>query len=400
MVTNISISCPGCADGLRVRIAVGHEDVQRFYVVCPRCGSALRCRLRTDPDEGVLIGLDVDDRPATQLEWVESPVVNVFTDLPIDPAALSMEQPGGSPFLMHMQLLGDPFHAWLSNRGTFEGLARESWRDVTRWWGFYVRRDWPRFDHHAREYWRDDWPDSPTALHRHDAIHRALEVIFAHVFVNSGYLDWKVAVIAPRQDMDWKAAVAFAKAWVHDELAKAQSDLFDVLDQFVQQRWNWYPGLLVGLYERLGVPFDPSWRITRDDFSDLRDLFGVTFERSHHYLPVLMSFDNALRVSDPNLYPDGQVRTRPSLHRARAVDREKVMALYGDWGAEIVGALDRHLRNAIAHSTARHDLPTGRIVAPKLDLSYPEFVSKVADAIQVPLLLLQVLKYVVILQEE
>jgi hypothetical protein len=75
------------------------------------------------------------------------------------------------------------------------------------------------------------------------------------------------------------------------------------------------------------------------------------------------------------------------------------MKLYGDWGLEIVGVLDRHLRNAIAHSTAHHDLRTGRIVAPKVDLSYAEFVAEVATSIQVPLLLLQVIKYVLILQE-
>jgi hypothetical protein len=64
-----------------------------------------------------------------------------------------------------------------------------------------------------------------------------------------------------------------------------------------------------------------------------------------------------------DLYPDGKLRTRSSLHTARAVDREKVLALYGGWGPEIVRVLDRHLRNAIAHSTAHHDLRTGQIVA-------------------------------------
>lgn len=310
-----------------------------------------------------------------------------------------MEQPGGSPFLMHLHHLGEPFHAWLSNRGAFEGLVRESWRDVSRWWGFYVKCDWNRFDHHARKYWRDDWPTNPTALDRHDAIHRALEVTFAPVMVKRGFVAWKLALVAPRPDTNWKAAAAFAGAWADDDVAKAQAELFGVLDQFVQQRWNWYPGLVVGLYEELGVGFDPSWRITRDDFRDLRDLFAVTFERSHQYLPALMSLDNSFRLGDPNLYPDRTVRTRSSMQTMRSVDREKVIGLYECWGPEIVGILDRHLRNAIAHSTADHDLITGRIVAPKLDLTYPEFVAKVANAIQVPLLLLEVFKYVRILQE-
>ena len=74
----------------------------------------------------------------------------------------------------------------------------------------------------------------------------------------------------------------------------------------------------------------------------------------------------------------------------KAYKREALLDLFEPWGPHIKSVLNRDLRNSIGHGHATHNLESGRIEGPKLDLSYPEFVSKVASAIEVPLLLLEI----------
>lgn len=60
--------------------------------------------------------------------------------------------------------------------------------------------------------------------------------------------------------------------------------------------------------------------------------------------------------------------------------------------AHLETLLDRPLRNAIGHSSARHDLHSGRIVTDKLPkgISYLDFMAKVADVFEALTLITQV----------
>ena len=96
--------------------------------------------------------------------------------------------------------------------------------------------------------------------------------LFAPLFAGDGYLTWKMTIL--RQGLETHVAEAskLARRWAQGKTAaNAQEVLFDVIDQFVAQRWTWMPGLLFRVYQEHGVEFGPEWRITRDDFRDLRD---------------------------------------------------------------------------------------------------------------------------------
>lgn len=83
---------------------------------------------------------------------------------------------------MHLSALGDERYLdWKARLEQFDRLVERDWPNVVRWWSYYTSDQWNLFDSHALEYWSDDWPDDPSDLARHDAIHRALEVIFLHV---------------------------------------------------------------------------------------------------------------------------------------------------------------------------------------------------------------------------
>ena len=47
-----------------------------------------------------------------------------------------MEQFGGSPFLMHHQVLGEPFAEWMTWLDDFTAAIDANWQDIRRWWGY------------------------------------------------------------------------------------------------------------------------------------------------------------------------------------------------------------------------------------------------------------------------
>jgi hypothetical protein len=161
---------------------VSGEAAQRFSVTCPHCAAILQGTLLTRPEEGVVSGLNLDGRPATLVEETDdTPVVNVATDVLMEPTARSMVDPGGSAFMMHLSALGEGYMDWRSRLEQFEQLMERDWQNIVRWWGYYTSNQLEIFDSHAREYWSDDWPDDPSDLDSHDAVHRALELTFFHV---------------------------------------------------------------------------------------------------------------------------------------------------------------------------------------------------------------------------
>lgn len=302
--SRIPIECPGCQDSLTLRIAISYEDEQDFYLVCPQCSSAIRARLMTDQSAGELTGLDLDGKPAVLVDDPLGTIVNVSTEYPMDPSAVSEESIAGSGFMMHGASLGDTFHQWRQRGAQFEASAQGGWAELRRWWGFYVREDWERFDDVARELLGDRWPDEPPMLARHDAIHRVLDGIFVPLYAQGDYVRWKMAIFHDVQIGGPETAREFAATWGSTErVGDARKRLFDVLDHFVAQRAQWRPGQLRDEYDIADVQFDPSWRLMRDDFRSLRDLFNTTFERAHQYLPVLIGFHNATCLGRPRPLP-------------------------------------------------------------------------------------------------
>lgn len=397
MINRNDISCPGCHGPIRLRISVGYEENQGFFFTCPHCGSVLQGILLTRQATGEILGLEIDGRPASFVEGADV-VVNVFTDLPVDPIATSMES-GGSAFIMHHQHLGEAMSTWMENSTRFRVVVEADWLNIVRWYGFYVRRDWPRFDEHAKRFWSDDWPTEPSPMVRHDAIHRALEVVFLPLFPAGEYLRWNVSV-RKMNDGDpgnWKAARTFAEPWVssHD-VAGVQRDLFDVLDQFVQCRWQLLPGMILNFYRAVGASDDPNWKITRDDFRSLRDLHNAIFEQSYKYLPVVMALNNSVARGAPEQFPDGTVLQLARVEIMRAVGKEKLLKTFDAWGDEVATVLNRQLRNAIGHSSATHELATGFVTGPRTRIRYADFVAQTALGLQVVLLCLNTVKLLLI----
>ena len=234
-------------------------------------------------------------------------------------------------------------------------------------------------------------------LHRHDSVHRTLMNLFAPLFAGDGYLTWKMTIL--RQGLETHVAEAskLARRWAQGKTAaNAQEVLFDVIDQFVAQRWTWMPGLLFRVYQEHGVGWAPS--------GGSHETTSTIFPRSvHHHIRTLAPAFRPVRSVTASLSGDRAVYGVGGLARTQVErgepDAAALLDLFEPWGPHIKSVLNHDLRNSIGHGHATHNLESGRIEGPKLDLSYPEFVSKVTSAIEVPLLLLEIVKYQLILSE-
>jgi hypothetical protein len=397
VINRNDILCPGCRSPIRLRISIGFEENQRFFFVCPHCQAVLQGNLLTRQATGQILGLEIDGVPAITAKDAES-VVNIFTDLPVDPIANSLE-PNGSAYLMHFRNLDEAMLTWSEHTSRFRSLIDAEWSNIVRWYGYYVRRDWLRYDEHAKMFFGEDWPAVPNALVRHDAIQRALEVVFLPLFPGGEYVRWNLGVrMSSRGESgNWDAVRHFAERRLksHD-VADVQRDLFDILDQFVRCRWQLLPGMILNVYRAVGVVDDPNWRITRDDFRSLRDLHNSIFEKSYKYLPDVMALNNCLSRGGPDRFPISSSLQLATVERYRAVDKEKVLKTYDSWGGEIAKILDRQLRNAIGHSSATHELFSGDVTGPKIKVRYADFVAQTALGLQVALLCLNVEKLLLI----
>lgn len=397
MISNFLVACRGCREGIRLRISIGYEERQNFYALCPNCQAVLHGSLLTDQAKGRLLDLTIDGKPAEPVDSAEF-TVNVCNDLPVDPRPTSMKQPDGSPFLMHFERLGNPFIAWEGFVGRFHEAIDHDWSEMKRWYGYYVRRDWQRFDEHARRLINDDWPDDPGMLARHDIIHRALDLLFLPLFPRGDYVSWRVE-LSPRDDnsSNWPKVISFISEWeANTDTGQLQHDLFDVLDQFVVLRWTLLPNMLLDLYEANTVDFDPHWRVMRNDFRELRDLHNRLFETCYVVLPVVMAFVNTLVRGQPKSFPDGSSHSLQKVSSMTAAKKGDLLKQYSSWGGEITELLDRHLRNAVGHADARHDLVTGQIVSPRSAMSYIDFANRTGRGIQVVLLCMSTIKLLLI----
>lgn len=393
MIARYDVTCTGCGEGIRLRISVGTEERQSFYLRCPQCSSVLRGALMTDQEAEAFTGLEIDGQPAIPCEASDDFVVNVFSDMPVDPAPVPMLVHGGSPFMMHQTNLGDAYDAWAGSRSQFLSLCRTDWANVRRWWGFYIRQDWQRFDDHAQKYWSDEWPEEPSLLQRHDAIHRALEVLFVPLFPRGQYVRWKKTIRAGMTEGSVKHLAMNARSLLGETGAARQDQLFSILERYVELRWALLPGLLLEYYIAAGKEPDPAWRITRDEYPELRDLYVSLFGHSHRQLPLVFGFANAMAGRPPSGFPDGTVRRSSKLEQAKAYKKGALLKDFARWGNELAEHLDRDLRNAIGHADAHHDLENGRVaVGQGVSVPYSEFVLLVARSVQVPLLCLDTIK--------
>jgi hypothetical protein len=403
LIFRIYTACPGCDAPtiLRIGVAVSPGEKQSFAIQCTRCSSTIRGKLITTEDATVSAQLD----EAPTLDEDASNEWQVITDHPAFPFA---PDTGFSPFLDIMDVLGDAAMPYFQSVGQFNAIITQDWPQLQRAYQFYLAEDWKRFDTAMARLLEENWPDDPSMVMRHDAIHRLLMAIVLPLDPEARYADMRKEIWERAQPS--AELVSYIKMnEVQEGLRILQTRVFQQFAHLIEIRQMWMPALPVLWLGVLDRPIPKDWKLAGSDFPILRGAYQQNFELSCQALPLLVVIQNAAEgrlaasmqggPKAPSWVPvklsqnPKPPRTLAQFNKANAETKESFLERFPITEENWLDMFDRTIRNAIAHADVDEVAAKGKIVTGKgITLTYLEFVVSVCKQIQLLLLWLNLVK--------
>ena len=400
-VARYAVECPGCANGIILRVGVGLDDAQPFFFVCAKCKAATRATqyVSLHPLPTTRLQLEAGE----QLESEDSctQIVTIHPDMPAFADATSMAD-NGSPFLLQRQLLGaDGLRQFQRRLRQFRDIVDHNWISVRRWQTYYLEDDWARFDAVGADLYEEQWPREVDMLQRHDVMHRSLSLVSAPLWIKDTYLRMHEAFVDRliKNSKQHPALCAYARKRVADGTIKdLQRDVFHCFNLLIENRAAILPGLAAEMYPEGHADAVKKLRLFRDDFPSLRDAYIATFETAHHCLELVFALDNINRRGDENAFTSGKPKDLKTFSKLTSAKKTELLGILPEWQTLWPEVLDRNIRNAIGHHSIRHELSTGMLIMRgKSGLPYLEFVMQCVRVIQAALISANILKYYCIL---
>jgi len=400
MVSRITVRCPGCDELITLRLSVGPSEIQPFYYVCRKCKAATRGRLIAKfPD------LKLELEAGEEIGGIHDTdqIITIDTSLPTYIDAKHMGEPGGSPFIFHTMIFGpEQISNLIKRTNQFRHLIKNDWLDLKRLFRYYIDRNWTMFDKGIGQYIPKE--SLSKAWHRHDAMHRLLDIFTVHIWAKDTYpkmkKEWNEFFIPKGQYKD--LIISFSQKIEKDaEIIHLQEHLFDCLVTYVQEHDAILPGFIAESYPKPLEQYG-DLRILRDDFPVLRDIYVQTFETCHKAIPIIVEMVNVVKRGAPEKYtvPKG-IKSKPNkrtqFQKYTSSDKTKYLFELPVWNDAWSLCLDRSLRNHIGHREIRHDLQSGSLTSSKNKaIPYIEFLAKthrllypilaILNAIKIPLI--------------
>lgn len=400
MIFRYPVECPDCKAILVLRISVGIDEEQPFYFVCSSCGSATRGKqiIWYKPLPGARIELEegriIEEEPEEPVQ-----VINIHPELPAIKNAKSMMEPGGSPFLHNDALLGSRNIEFLSRLRNFRGCVDKDWNNVRRWLTHYTERRWDGFDRTGQLIFEEKWVPPIKNWHRHDLIHRSLDLMTAPLWTDDHYPEmkrswmetWSIGADVPK-GTDLLVKVFANKVAADGQLARLQSDIFHCLELYINNRSSILPALAISMYPPGIDHAIEELQLFRDDFPALRDLYIATFETCHHAIHYVLAPVNAAQRGNVEDFGDGTIGFDKFKRKVNA-QKAEYLSNIPDWKNRWNYIFDRQLRNKIGHHAIRHDLSSGSLVIEgKQTIPYVKFVLATFNLISGILIVANVLK--------
>lgn len=395
MIYRYGVECQGCAAKIVLRVSVAFDDVQPFFFLCDRCGIPTKVKqiIRYEPHPHAWIELEAG-RQIDAVGLVPDQVVTIHPELPSKPGAKEMQDDGGSPFLMHHQLIGNRLSELMEYIRTFREVTNKDWTSFKRLGEFYVNRDWARFDAEGRRILEEKWPAPRSNVDRHDVFNRLLQTVFTPLDVSSQFPDAVAEYASFMNSHAENNTVLYAYCERQLEtgvIATLQRDVLRRFDFVVEHRSTFLSALPLQFYPTSKQSEVDQLRLFRDEFDLLKLHYVDSYELAHKVLTPVLGFINCLERGAPESFDPVVIASLGHQGRKNFAKLNSLVEFGRQPNAPKITflqslpiltamweeALNPDLRNAMGHHDARHDLRSGMI-----KLGHADQVSyiRVADA--------------------
>jgi len=378
MISRYCVECPGCESKILLRISVGRDLEQPFYYVCKKCNAATRGKqiIWYKPSPGNKI--EIEDGKLLPYTEKTDQVISIHPDLPAIPDAKDMNELGGSPFLMHHQLLGNRLEEFLKRLGMFRDIIDSDWKAIHRLITYYLDRNWEQFDIQGKKLIDENWPSVKSEMQRHDILHRFLDILCAPLWIKSYYPemkeDWNLTFNEAIKKRPKELELYLELVKESQELPELQRSLFHCLELYINNKSGLLPGLAVEMYQD-GLNDKNRLRLFRDEFPLLRDVYISSFEACHKTLNYIIGVLNIVYRGNYNSFINGDPKNLNKFAKLPNARKAQFLSELPMWSKYWSVLLNRPIRNAIGHHSVRHDLPSGMLLLKGDEkLPYLEFV--------------------------
>ena len=363
--------------------------------MCKNCNIPTRGRqtIWYKPTPGAKIDLEDGEQIPPQENVYQT--INIHPDLPSVPTLNAM--PTGSPFMMTHQLLGKNFDNYKRRYDGFKEITSNSWKVIRRLWSFYLDEKWELLNNEAKKIF-DDWPENPNIIAKNDIPHRLLDHTFMPIMCDLFFpemkKEWNFANGQCMEDQleNYQKYISSLEKKI---IIEQQKRLFHCVEEYVAKSSAFLPAFPLSMYDpdnKTGIDIN-ELRIFRDEFPALRDLYITTFEACHKILTHIAAINNIIVNGNPNQFTSREVKNLKAFDKKPNAFKIGFCTNFTTWQGHWDTIFDRKIRNAIGHSSIRHDLTTGLLMSEKSDpVPYLEFCKKTLLLIHPLMACLNVLK--------
>lgn len=376
MMMRYGVECHGCGESFEMRLGLAPTDQIKFYFHCPYCRLPIRGTSEgQELDEHKVRLADATSKAAS--EYPGHPVVVTVDPHMPSMADADMRSPLGAFTMMTAaRLTGKGAEEYLTARAFADDAVRGGWPKIRRIWAYYLAGNWSQFNSLGGSTF-STWPPAQRAHEQITIAHHLLvsfgtSICGEHGTATRTYIErLSTKHLAAASNEDYRSMLRAAEA--DGTLRDLERGIFDALSAFIVAYPAWEAAHLIRhLADDKHDELD-ALTLFRDDFVQLRDLYQQGFEMVVKTLWIAIAAQNVVKRSNPNDFGS----TVPSALDAKS-NPTTIKKYRGHPSAfklayvtqvpkweQFTALLDTQIRNSIGHSTARHDLVTGRVVSDK-----------------------------------
>ena len=389
------VECHGCGESFEIRLGLAPTDSAKFYFHCPHCRLPIRGTSEgQELDEHEVRLLDATAKAAS--DYPGHPVVvTVDPHMPSIADADSFSPHGAFTMMTAARLTGEGVEEYLTTRARADDAVLHGWPKIRRIWAYYLAGNWTQFNSLGASTF-STWQPAREVHQQVTIAHQLLVYFGTSVYgeratATSTYFErLSKKHLAAASNEDYRVMLRAAEA--DGTLRDLERGLFETLSAFVAAYPAWEFGHLVKHLASDKHDELDELTLFRDDFAQLRDLYQQGFEMVVKTLWVAVAAQNVVKRGNPDDFgPEVpaslDAKSNPStIKKYRGLASAYKLAYVHQvpkW-ERFTALLDSQIRNTIGHSTARHDLGTGRIVSDKnpAGMVYIRFVAEVMNVFE------------------